>query len=107
MRRVVTNPSDEPPRRKRQRLSIHVPHRAKVHKDADGYHFIVPADAECARVDVWWNRGPTIHVGRRKVIEERLVVRQMDGEASADVVLLTQGQLYDIIDAFNMAVERP
>jgi hypothetical protein len=53
----------------------------------------------CPAVDVWWSRG-------LKKAEETLIIRQeYEDRATADVLELTLGQTYDLIDALNKAVE--
>jgi hypothetical protein len=61
----------------------------------------------CPAIDVWWSRsfkagkGPTVMHA-----EETLVIRQEYADrTTADVLELTFGQVYDIIDALNKAVE--
>ena len=56
-------------------------------------------------LNVWWNRDPKKIVGGRTVRNERLVLRQLNRENEADVIMITLGQLYDLIDALNRAVE--
>jgi hypothetical protein len=49
-------------------------------------------------VDVWWDRDP------KNKSDEDLIIRQDNGD-KADVVIITLGQLYDLIEALNGAVE--
>jgi hypothetical protein len=79
--------------------------------DAYGTTYIIPAAEAvktpgakwrpgCPTVEVWWSRD-----GRKS--DETLVIRQEYGDRStADVLELTFGQVYDLIDALNNAVER-
>jgi hypothetical protein len=54
----------------------------------------------CPAVDVWWSRSFERHA------EETLIIRQeYEDRSNADVVELTFGQVYDLIDALNKAVE--
>ena len=54
----------------------------------------------CPAVDVWWSRK------FERKSEETLVIRQEYADRStADVLELTFGQVYDLIDALNKAVE--
>lgn len=91
-------------------------------KDGDGMHYIVPEEEglrrnESPRVDVWWNRDPPKKVitvdkvgdkhHRITTRQEKLVIRQQNEEARADVIYLTPGQAYDLIDALCRAVENP
>jgi hypothetical protein len=53
----------------------------------------------CPAIDVWWSRNG-------KKADETLVIRQEYVDRStADVLELTFGQVYDLIDALNKAVE--
>ena len=93
--------------------------RCLTHKDGDGYHFIVPEEVykvgNSPRVDVWWNRGLRKRVLRRTKDDvltltenrEELVLRQENGRLRADVVVVTPGQAYDLIDALCRALENP
>jgi len=55
----------------------------------------------CPAIDVWWSR--SFERGRA---EETLVIRQeYEDRSTADVLELTFGQVYDLIDALNKAVE--
>jgi len=51
-------------------------------------------------VDVWWNRDP------RAKANESLMIRQDNGDR-ADVIVLTQGQVYDLIHALGLAIVHP
>ncbi len=85
----------------------------KSTRDAHGTTFTIPA-AETIKtpgdrylpglpaIDVWWSRS----FERRA--EETLIIRQEYAERNtADVIELSFGQVYDLIDALNKAVERP
>jgi hypothetical protein len=53
----------------------------------------------CPAVEVWWSRN-----GLKA--DETLIIKQEYPERStADVLELTQGQVYDLIDALNKAIE--
>ena len=81
------------------------------HKDAHGTSYLIPAAETvktpgakflpgCPAVDVWWSRS----FERRA--EETLIIRQEYADRStADVLELTFGQVYDLNDALNHAVE--
>lgn len=82
------------------------------HKDAQGTTLTVPA-AETVKtpgartrpglpeIGVWWNKSFS-----RGHAEETLIIRQEYVDRStADVLELTFGQVYDLIDALNKAVE--
>jgi hypothetical protein len=92
---------------------MEVPRRRRIeaYKDLDGLHWIIPLEpyknAACPRVDVWWNRDPRKRIGNRTVLNEHLVIRQESGKANPDVIILTHGQAYDLIDALCSAVENP
>jgi hypothetical protein len=54
----------------------------------------------CPAIDVWWSRSFERHS------EETLIIRQeYEDRSTADVLELTFGQVYDLIDALNRAVE--
>lgn len=82
-------------------------------KDAHGTTFTIAA-AETTKdpkgrqlaglpgLDLWWSRA------FQKKAEETLVIRQeYPDRSTADVLELTLGQAYDLIDALNKAVEAP
>jgi hypothetical protein len=53
----------------------------------------------CPAVEVWWSRND-------KKVDETLIVRQeYPYREHAEVMELTFGQVYDLIDALNRAVE--
>lgn len=53
----------------------------------------------CPAVEVWWSRDG-------KKADETLIIRQeYEDRAHAEVMELTFGQAYDLIDALNRAVE--
>lgn len=53
----------------------------------------------CPAVEVWWSRDG-------KKADETIIIRQQYPDRStADVLELSFGQLYDLIDALNKAVE--
>jgi hypothetical protein len=53
----------------------------------------------CPSVEVWWSRD-----GRKS--DETIIIRQEYADRNtADVLELTFGQVYDLIDALNRAVE--
>jgi hypothetical protein len=82
-----------------------------VSRDSHGTTYDIPA-AEAAKspkggrmfhglpaVCVWWSRN-------LKPSEETLIIRQeYEDRSTADVLELTLGQAYDLIDALNKAVE--
>lgn len=80
----------------------------KETKDGDGHHWTVPASSwGHSHVDCWWTR-KDVKVGLRKVKQEELVIRQTnDADEKSDVIMLDLGQVYDLIDALNKAVEKP
>jgi hypothetical protein len=80
-------------------------------KDSQGTSYLVPA-AETVKnprgrtlkglpaIEVWWSRNFSHNQ------EETLVIRQeYEDRSTADVIEVTLGQLYDLIDALNKAVE--
>lgn len=77
-----------------------LPTRLLQHKDKNGHHWTVPSEKHVPQVDVWWNRAQAENI-------EHLVIKQDNGENANDVVMITPGQVYDLIDALNRAVENP
>lgn len=54
----------------------------------------------CPAIEVWWSHSSKVKA------EETLIIRQeYEDRATADVLELTFGQTYDLIDALNKAVE--
>jgi hypothetical protein len=84
---------------------------AESHTDQYGTTFTIPAEPAvktpgaqwrpgCPAIEVWWSRG-----GAKKA-DETLVIRQeYPDRSTADVLELTFGQVYDLIDGLNRAVE--
>jgi hypothetical protein len=83
------------------------------HYDSHGTTFHVPA-AEIVKtpgaktrsgfpgIDVWWSRSFSAKA------EETLIIRQQyEDRSTADVLELTLGQTYDLIEALSRAVETP
>ena len=79
--------------------------------DAYGTSYTIPEDAAvktpgakwrpgCPAVEVWWSRDGA------KADETVIIRQQYENRSTADVLELTQGQVYDLIDALNKAVER-
>lgn len=89
--------------------------RVTIHKDKGGNHWTIPHETtqrtgSTAQVDVWWPRGGPKKIQGRKgrtitVRPETLVVRQVNVDDTADVLMLTPGQVYDLIAALSMASE--
>lgn len=79
----------------------------EVKKDAKGTHWRIPAfspkdklkNTPCAVVDAWWSRDS------KHKANEVLVIRQENTTQTADLIMLELGQVYDLIDALNKAVE--
>lgn len=83
---------------------------AEVHKDSHGSCWKIKEDGKAAEVIVWWDRKYRKYKTHKDFAkgapEEVLVIRQDDTDGNqADVLLLTTGQVYDLIDALNRAVE--
>lgn len=83
----------------------------KATTDAYGTTFHIPEDPAvrtpggkwrpgCPAVELWWSRDGV------KADETIIIRQQYNDRATADVLELTQGQLYDLIEAANLAVER-
>lgn len=74
----------------------------EAHKDAAGTFWIIEADGpHSAKIETWWSRD---HHTNKKLAEETFVIRQDDGE-EADAIILTLGQVYDLIAVLDCAVE--
>lgn len=82
----------------------------KVERDKHGSLFIVPADSSMKtprgqqlrgipELAVWWAQY------FKDRADETLIIKQENLDDRADVVEVTLGQLYDLIDALNKAVE--
>lgn len=81
-----------------------------VDRDKHGSLFIVPADNSVKTPRGKTLRGvPELHVWWARLFKERseetLIIKQENMSDRADVVEVTLGQLYDLIDALNKAVE--
>ena len=84
---------------------------ARINRDAQGTSYTIDASPTVkspggtqlpgmAAVVVWWARR---FKGRS---QETLIIRQESQTDRADVIEITLGQVYDLIDALNKAVER-
>jgi hypothetical protein len=99
---------DDKPERNNNRL-------CKTFNDNGSLHYVVEREAFTVGnkqetspcVNVWWNREGRKVLGGRTYRTEALVIRQENGRVGADVILLTPGQVYDLIDALNKAVDNP
>jgi hypothetical protein len=77
--------------------------------DGDQHHWRIPAeddDGESGAIEGWWNRGPGKRIDGRLVQPEEFVLRQVNDDENADVIILTPGQVYDMIALLTRAVER-
>lgn len=82
--------------------------RVIVKRDKNGTHYTIPADGpEYPKITAWWSRGERTRTKGRTQQEEYLLIRQESGERTADVILCSPGQTYDLIEALNLAVDRP
>jgi hypothetical protein len=81
-----------------------------VHSDKHGTSYTIPSSPTVKTpggkqllgvpvLDVWWARR------FKSRAEETLIIKQENLSDRADVVELTLGQVYDLIDALNKAVE--
>lgn len=98
----------EPPRRQTPK-----PKLATVLKDLKGnYCFVVEEErlksrkAVSPKVVCWWSREPRKVVGGATVREEHILLRQ-ENEERADLLIITHGQAYDLMDALSRLVESP
>lgn len=82
----------------------------QVETDSSGTLYVIPADKTVKNpggrllpgvpeLNVWWARR------FKERADETLIIKQENMKDRADVVELTLGQLYDLIDAANRAVE--
>lgn len=88
----------------------------KIERDSNGTTYIIPAAdgvtnprgyklAGYPEVDVWWAR--SFHKTSGTQASETLIIRQeYPDREQADVLELTQGQVYDLIEALNTAMEK-
>ena len=97
--------------------------RIQPRLDQNGFHWIVPEETSLnpkdysQQVNVWWSRegrkrvltsAPTKKLGWKTDQSETLIIRQENGiNIGADVIIITLGQAYDLIDALTQAVEKP
>lgn len=81
--------------------------RCVIHRDPEGSeHYVVEREGKVPSIDAWWNRGPRHKLNGRTVLEEHICIRQDSGETNdADVIVITHGQAYDLIDALTRAIE--
>jgi hypothetical protein len=82
----------------------------RADRDENGTHWII-SQADVVRtpggktlggateLQVWWDRDT------KNKADETLIIRQDNGAAHADIIIITLGQAYDLIDALNKAVE--
>lgn len=83
-------------------INVPAPRRIQVLRDERGTTWIIPGDdvkvKDTQEVAIWWSRpkqGPEV-----------LLLRQENHTGkNADLIMLTLGQLYDLIDVANQAVE--
>ena len=84
---------------------------ARINRDAQGTSYTIDASPTVkspggtqlpgmAAVVVWWARR------FKSRSQETLIIRQESQTDRADVIEITLGQVYDLIDALNKAVER-
>lgn len=80
--------------------------RVIISKDRNGTFYRSPEDTkQFPEVTAWWSRGKRVRVKGRTEMPEYLCIKQENGETRADVILLSPGQVYDMIDALTHAVE--
>jgi 4-hydroxy-3-methylbut-2-enyl diphosphate reductase IspH len=79
--------------------------RVVIKRDKNGTHYTCPEDTkEFPEVTAWWSRGKRVRLAGKTEHPEYLCIRQASDER-ADVILLSPGQVYDLIDALTHAVE--
>lgn len=74
-------------------------------REGDGHSWLIPPEGTEAEVAIWWLRGAPGDVTKRRLGEEKLVIRQEQPKGEAAVVIITFGQVYDLIKALTQAVE--
>lgn len=83
----------------------------KIDRDANGTSYTIPASETVKtpggtmlpgrpELNAWWARR------LKSRADETLIIKQENMGDRADVIELTLGQVYDLIDALNKAVER-
>jgi hypothetical protein len=80
----------------------------KASRDSGGAHYEIPADKDQPAVEAWWQRRPTKIKNNRLQTEELFCIRQDNSSPNnprADVLVLSPGQVYDLLAALNSAVE--
>jgi hypothetical protein len=71
--------------------------------DGDGHMWTVPKDQPSVKVECWWNRVEKPFRG--KVLKsEHFIIRQENETTHADIIFLTQAQVYGLIQTLNEAV---
>lgn len=79
--------------------------RLIIKKDRHGTHYKAPQDGiEYPEVHAWWCREPRARSKGRTLLPEYLCIKQINGDRG-DVIMLSPGQVYDMIDALTHAVE--
>jgi hypothetical protein len=80
--------------------------RVLIKKDKNGTYYTSPKDSEeFPEVTAWWSRGKRVRTKGRTTMPEYLCIKQENGEDRADVILLSPGQVYDMLDVLAHAVE--
>lgn len=80
--------------------------RVIIKKDKNGTFYRSPKDGvDFPEVTAWWSRGKRVVVKGKTTMPEYLCIKQDNTESRADVILLSPGQVYDMIDALTHAVE--
>lgn len=74
--------------------------RCRIERDQDGTAYIVEQDGQdTEELVVWWSR-----TTKDKAVECLTIRQENSGGIEADVLMLSLGQAYDLIDALNRAV---
>lgn len=85
---------------------------ANEHRDTKApknHHWTVNADGNgTSALECWWSREPLKKNKHGRVLpqEEWFIIRQENEDTHADCIMLTLGQVYDLIDAANKAIEK-
>jgi hypothetical protein len=72
-------------------------------EDGDGHMWTVAEDAPSVKIECWWNRVEKKFRGKM-LKTEHFVIRQENETTHADIIFLTHGQVYGLIQALNSAV---
>ncbi len=89
----------------------------KINRDAKGTSYQVRNDRGFTGAHIWWSPSPRTDRPSAPSsaapllpmnVSEALLIRQLNGpDEEASVLSFSQGQVYELIDALNRAMEKP